>query len=480
MPPNTPPPSPTVSENVEEDVLEEEDVVEVIDLDNIEEVIEEDGRENEMSFDDDTEPTFTQENGASFQTKTVEVNSEVLFSQHKGSVFTCDISPNSLVPIAVSGGEDDRAFIWNWKTGEVVSELGSSNQNVMNFKDSVVFARFNKDGTLVAAADMSGVIKVWRIPKCFQDANNSLASPTVFQINIEPLWKFETSDISWLGWHRGAPNVLFAGTEDSELWMWKVPSGDSKVYMGRGEKVETAIIMPDGKRIAVAYGDGSIKMFDLKTGEVLNNFSHYDKNTISSESDTPSSGMPVASLDVRSEGGGQILASGGVNGIAKMYNTQTSKPIGTLVCAASNSRETEESDMPNKTTVEAVLFSNLDQNTIITGTLSGIVTIWDVSTQVSRHATNVGDGVVKIMYRKVAQQNPTQIFVATLDGVIRILDTRTGKVIGDCSGHTAGILDICQSLDGSILISSSDDGDCRVFDVEKVLNDKSVCMESSQ
>ena len=163
-----------------------------------------------------------------------------------------------------------------------------------------------------------------------------------------------------------------------------------------------------------------------------------------------------------------------------MYNTQTSKPIGNLVCAALNSGKTEESDMPNTTTVEAVLFSNADQNTIITGTLSGIVTIWDVSTQVSRHSTNVGDGVVKIMYRKDAQRAPTQIFVATLDGLIRILDTRTGKVIGDCSGHTAGILDACQSLDGITLISSSDDGDCRVFDVEKVLNFESGCMESSQ
>ena len=45
-----------------------------------------------------------------------------------------------------------------------------------------------------------------------------------------------------------------------------------------------------------------------------------------------------------------------------------------------------------------------------------------------------------------------------------------GKVLADCSGHTASILDICQSVDGSIVISCSDDGDCRVFDVDKVLS----------
>ena len=156
------------------------------------------------------------------------------------------------------------------------------------------------------------------------------------------------------------------------------------------------------------------------------------------------------------------------------------KSIGNLVCASPSSKNNDESDIPNTTTVEAVLFSNADQNIIITGTLSGIVTIWDVSTHVSRHSTNVGEGVVKMMYRNVAQNAPVQIFVATLDGVVRIIDTRTGKIIGDCSGHTAGILDICQSIDGNTLISSSDDGDCRVFDVDKVLNIESEGQETNK
>ena len=65
--------------------------------------------------------------------------------------------------------------------------------------------------------------------------------------------------------------------------------------------------------------------------------------------------------------------------------------------------------------------------------------------------------------------NSTQIFVATLDGIVKILDTRSGKILGECTGHTAGILDISQSIGGNVLISCSDDGDCRVFDIEKVL-----------
>ena len=473
MPPNTPPPSPTVSGSMNqdnEDELDEGEIVEVIDLDELDGNDElDDMEDNEMTFDEDSDMSFSEASGSTQITKTIEVNSSAVFSVHKKSVFTCDINSRDNIFLAVSGGEDDKAFIWNWKTGNLIAELGSAAQGALTFKDSVVFTRFNKDGSLVAAADMSGVIKVWRIPKSSQEDTNS---QNVSEIKNEALWNFETSDISWLRWHDVAPNVLFAGTEESELWMWKIPSGDSKIYMGKGEKVETALLLPDGKRISVAYADGSIKLFDLKTGEVLNNFVHYDKSNNSDENDTL--GTPITSLDVRSDGGGQILASGGVNGVTKLFNTSTGKTIGNLLCGSSNSQDAD-SDKSIKTTVEAILFSNGDHNLVVTGTLSGKVTIWDVSTQVSRHSVNVGDGIVKMLWRNnsvtCSDRNTSQIFVATLDGLVKILDIKTGKIIGDCSGHTAGILDICQSNDGSTLISCSDDGDCRVFDVEKVLNE---------
>jgi len=37
-------------------------------------------------------------------------------------------------------------------------------------------------------------------------------------------WAFDVGDILWLRWHPVA-NVLFCGTTDSEMWMWKIPSG---------------------------------------------------------------------------------------------------------------------------------------------------------------------------------------------------------------------------------------------------------------
>ena len=146
----------------------------------------------------------------------------------------------------------------------------------------------------------------------------------------------------------------------------------------------------------------------MKTGDVLNTYTHYDKTNETSDNEETKLSLPIASLDVRSEGGGQILVSGGVNGIAKVYNTQTGKAIASLACPLVGSREAHSSNTPKTTTVEAVLFSKLDQNLIITGTLDGIVTTWDVSTHVSKNSVNVGEGVVKMDWRNTTKNSENQ------------------------------------------------------------------------
>jgi WD40 repeat protein len=60
---------------------------------------------------------------------------------------------------------------------QVILESGTQ------FKDSVVHVQFSNDGMYLAAADLSGVIKVWKL--------NGDITP-----NREIIWEFETSDIS--------------------------------------------------------------------------------------------------------------------------------------------------------------------------------------------------------------------------------------------------------------------------------------------
>ena len=58
--------------------------------------------------------------------------------------------------LAVSGGEDDVAYIWDGTTGEILFKCSGHT-------DSVIYAGFNHDDSYIATGDMSGNIKVWQL-----------------------------------------------------------------------------------------------------------------------------------------------------------------------------------------------------------------------------------------------------------------------------------------------------------------------------
>ena len=58
--------------------------------------------------------------------------------------------------LVASGGEDDKAYVWNITNGEVLFEC-------TNHQDSVTSVAFSHDGGYLATADMSGLIQVWKV-----------------------------------------------------------------------------------------------------------------------------------------------------------------------------------------------------------------------------------------------------------------------------------------------------------------------------
>lgn len=147
-----------------------------------------------------------------------EDDSILLFGKHAGSVFCCDIHPDGL--LAVTGGEDDKSYVWSVETGDVVMDCTGHD-------DSVIFSGFSYDGAYLATADMSGVIKVWEVNTA----------------NLNQPWKvafeYETDDISWGFWHYGA-RVLIFGVE-TDIFVFKIPSGETKVLKGH-MKVECGVV----------------------------------------------------------------------------------------------------------------------------------------------------------------------------------------------------------------------------------------------
>lgn len=172
----------------------------------------------ELQFDDEMEDgSYQEENDTEMEPP--EDHAVLVFNKHVGSVFCCDLHPSG--KLAVTGGEDDKAYVWSLETGQVVMDC-------TGHKDSVIFVGFSFDGAYLATADMSGMIKVW---KCNSEEDQQLPWLLAFE--------YEAEDLTWGQWHFGA-RVLICGAVTGDIFVFKVPSGDTKVLQGHNTRVECA------------------------------------------------------------------------------------------------------------------------------------------------------------------------------------------------------------------------------------------------
>ncbi len=152
----------------------------------------------------------------------------LIISHHKAgnSIFTISIDPQTQIRVC-TGGEDDRCLLWRLDTGELIHEYPK-------FDDSVHQVSWSFDGKYLCACDMRGQIRCW--------TNNEQGIP------IQEVWSFHTgNDIELMRFHPSA-HVLFVGTNDSQLWLFKIPSGEYKIMHGGSDtEIITLEILANGK-----------------------------------------------------------------------------------------------------------------------------------------------------------------------------------------------------------------------------------------
>merc|ERR1719374_387724 len=358
----------------------------------------------------------------------------LVFDRHSPSSASSSSSPNSVFSvaldptgsIAVSGGEDDKAYVWKVADGSLLFECGGH-------QDSVVCVAFNHDGSMVATGDMAGMIKVWKVS------------------SGKEVWSFECADLEWLFWHPVA-SVIIAGTIDGSSWMWKIPSGDCKTYAGPNCPSSVGKIHPDGKRLCVGYGDGSLRIWDLKAASITHTLGDVHSDNITC-------------MDVHREG--SVLLTGSVDGRASLVNPNTGKVVARLpVCepsasstsdsGASAAEEEEEED-----SVEAVALSS-GLPIAATGSLAGRLLIWDLNSEKLRHdPIRLEGGITRLAWHEAAGND--LLFCSSLDGTASAWDGRTGSVVRRWTGHRGQVLDMAVAPMGNFAITASGDGTVRTF-----------------
>lgn len=215
------------------------------------------------------------------------------FTRHRDSVLCCAIDPNGR--LAVSGGIDDTAYVWNLIDKHVIFEC-------IGHKESVVAVAFSLDGSYVATGDMNGYIQV----------RSSITGVRLFE--------YEVDEINWIIWHNTSDFVLLAGTIKGEFWMWNVNDPSNlKTFPSYGSPTTAAKILDDGVRIIVTYGDGCVRSFDLKSAETLFQLTDLDPSK-----------PEITCMDVNPQN--TLLAVGFINSAVKLININSKTVIGTLYC----------------------------------------------------------------------------------------------------------------------------------------------------
>ncbi|KAJ3714270.1 WD40 repeat-like protein [Lentinula raphanica] len=355
-----------------------------------------------------------------------EDNSVQAFLNHQSSVFAVAVHPTQ--PLAVSGGEDDLGYIWDITDGEVIVKL-------TGHTDSVVCVGWSFDGQIVSTGGMDGKIRLWR---------------RVGQEDYRT-WEFLTElqgpdEVLFMKWHPKG-NVLLAGSNDTTLWLWQLPSGNTmQVFAGHTGPVQCGTFTPDGKRIVSACGDGTLILWDPRSPtpvfKLTAEDARFDLDGITSLGVNPSSTLAIV--------GG---AAGGVRVV--------SLTKGEIVTALGGHTAGES--------IEAVEFIDLTNTgsgpgVVATGATDGKICLWDLATMRLRSTLEHSDAITTILTLPAPKNH--LIVSGSADKTLRTWDARTGALVKEHKGHQGPVLGASLGLDGSVIVTAGDDGVSLVFTTE--------------
>jgi angio-associated migratory cell protein len=179
------------------------------------------------------------------------------FSGHSDSVYCTAIHP-SRPGVVLTGGGDDRAFLWTY--GAIEGKVGVvSCFELGGHSDTVSSVGFNFDGTLALTGSYDGIVRIWDV------ATGGL------KIQLEG-----PEDIEWAQWH-GKGNAVVAGSRDGTAWMWMALDGAClQVFAGHDGDVSSGCFSGDGKLVCTGGADGTVRLWSPKTGQCKHSFTGQD------------------------------------------------------------------------------------------------------------------------------------------------------------------------------------------------------------
>lgn len=240
--------------------------------------------------------------------------------------------------------------------------------------------------------------------------------------------------------------LMASASSDKTVRLWETDTGKMlRVLDHHRDNVTSISFSPDGKTIASGSLDKTVGLCDVKSGRLIRSLRNHSEqvNTIAFSPD------------------GKTIASGSLDETINLFDANTGEILLTIDGAASD--------------VRALAFSP-DGSILASGSADKIVRLWKVSDgQLVRACSGESSAIRAIAF------SPDGLFVASGgdDSLIRVWNVETGLAIRTLKGHSGVVTAMAFSKDGKLLFSVSQDKSIRVWDAQSGKNIRTLTGQTS-
>ncbi|MCB5167423.1 trypsin-like peptidase domain-containing protein [Streptomyces bambusae] len=225
--------------------------------------------------------------------------------------------------------------------------------------------------------------------------------------------------------------VASAGS-DGTVRLWDAATGKIRTTLaGHTDTVFSVAFSPDGRTLATGSADRTARLWDVKSGKTRSTLSghSYKVNSVAFSPD------------------GRTLATGSADRTARLWNVESGKTRSTL------SGHTDQ--------VYSVAFSP-DGRTLATGSWDNSARLWDVSSGELRSPLAGHKGQV---YSVAFSSDGHTLASGSTDGTAMLWDVPAGSVRATLAGHAGEVLSVAFSPDGRTFATGSGDHSVRLWDL---------------
>ncbi|MCL1474587.1 AAA-like domain-containing protein [Argonema antarcticum] len=227
--------------------------------------------------------------------------------------------------------------------------------------------------------------------------------------------------------------TLASASLDKTIKLWDLQTQKLIATLsGHSESVRSVAFSPDGKTLASASADKTIKLWNLQTQKLIATLSGHSESVRS----------------VAFSPDGKTLASAGDDKTIKLWNPQTHKLIATL---SGHSKE-----------VYSVAFSP-DGKTLASASDDNTIKLWNLQTQ-KLIATLIEhrNWVTSVAF----SPDGKSLASASADKTIKLWNLQTHKLIATLTGHSNSVSSVAFSPDGKTLASASYDNTIKLWNLQ--------------